>query len=280
MLSVTRDDIMRACEKAGLAGSVVCVHAALRSFGWVAGGGASVVDGLLASGCTVLAPTFSWGAYAVAPPRHLRPPRNGWEYGALTRRALLGIGSERVFTPDSMVIDAEMGAVPTAVLAQAERVRGEHPLCSFSAVGPAASNLIEDQRADDVFAPLFALAEIGGFVALMGVGLNRMTMIHAAEKRAGRELFRRWALHADGEVGLFEVGGCSEGFEQLAPALATMETRITVGRSVWRIFPAQAALEAAAALMASQPEITRCGDPLCNRCRDAIAGGPVLVGGN
>jgi len=49
-----------------------------------------------------------------------------------------------------------------------------------------------------VFKPLRALSETGGYVVLMGVGLEAMTLIHLAEQMAGRNRFRRWANGPDG----------------------------------------------------------------------------------
>ena len=74
-----------------------------------------------------------------------------------------------------------MGTVPASVLAQPGRVRGPHPLCSFTALGAQAQDLIGGQTLTDVFAPLRALADAGGWVLLMGVSLHSMTLIHAAE---------------------------------------------------------------------------------------------------
>jgi len=66
-MAVQGDDIRQAVRDLGLAARPLCVHASLRSFGSVEGGARAVVDGLLAEGCTVLVPTFSWG-FAVRPP--------------------------------------------------------------------------------------------------------------------------------------------------------------------------------------------------------------------
>ncbi|MEX1021160.1 MAG: AAC(3) family N-acetyltransferase [Litorilinea sp.] len=277
MLTVDAATIEAACRRAGLAEKPVGVHAALSTFGWVTGGGATVVRGLRAAGCTVLTPAFSWSAYAIAPPPHLRPPRNGWDYGAFPRRLLWKLGQTRIFTPDSQAIDPEMGALPAALLADPARRRSIHALCSFAAVGPLAASLTTGQSATNVFAPLRRLAAADGWVVLMGVGLTRMTILHEAERQAGRKLLRRWAYAPTGDAAMFAVGGCSEGFENLAPHLAHLERRITVGRCVWRIYPAQATLDAASAAIRAQPELTHCADRHCTRCRDTIAGGPRLA---
>ena len=53
-----------------------------------------------------------------------------------------------VFSTASNAIDRNMGAIPRAVLARPERQRGDHPLASFSAIGPLASDLVGGQHGD------------------------------------------------------------------------------------------------------------------------------------
>jgi hypothetical protein len=100
--------------------------------------------------------------------------------------------------PASNEIDDDMGALPAAVLARPGRVRGDHQLSSFTAIGPLAEQLMRDQAPLHVFAPLEALTDTGGVVLLMSVGLDSTTLLHLAEQRAGRTLFRRWANGPEG----------------------------------------------------------------------------------
>lgn len=271
---VTQQDIRRAVRALGLAGRPVCLHSSLRSFGHVAGGAPSVVRSFLEEGCTLLVPTFS-SAFEVAPPPHLRFQRNGWDYGVSPAPSA---GSDRIYTPEAQDIDRDMGAVPAAVLGWPGRARGEHPLDSFTAVGPRAAEFVGGQSPSDVYAPLTALAREGGAVLLAGVGLERMTLLHLAEKEAGRTLFRRWANGADGEPVAVEVGGCSEGFGRLEPYLRSAMRIIVVGESTWKSFTADEALARAAAAVRADPQVTHCGVPTCARCNDAVTGGPVLSG--
>lgn len=269
---VTQQDIQQALRVLGLSGQVVCLHSSLRSFGHVAGGAIAAVRALTDEGCTVLVPTFS-SVFAVAPPTHLQFKRNGWNYGAT---AAPNHGSERVYTPEVLDIDHDMGVIPATVVAWTNRMRGNHPLDSFTAIGPQAAKLIAGQTPLDAYAPLAALARMKGFVLLMGVGLERMTLLHLAEKEAGRTLFRRWANDAHGQPMVVEVGGCSEGFGKLEPHLRTVMRRINVGQSSWTLLPAAQALECAAAAIRANPQITHCGVETCERCDDAVKGGPIL----
>ena len=272
---VSAADIANAARRLGISGLPVCVHASLRSFGWVDEGAPAVVSGLLEEGCTILVPTFSW-LFAVPPPANLRRPRNAWDYDSWEASSA---GEERIFTPGSNEIDVEdMGAIPASIVSMPQRARGYHPLCSFSAVGPLARQLVTGQRPLHVWAPLEALAKAGGYVMLMGVGLPEMTLLHLAEQHAGRNPFRRWANGPDGAPIEVETGGCSDGFGKLALALRPLQRGCRVGSSRWLAFPALATVEAAAAAIRADPMITHCGRPDCGRCRDAVQGGPVLGG--
>ena len=226
--SVSQDDIRRAVRHLGLSGRAVCVHSSLQSFGHVSGGPDAVVDAFLTEGSTVVVPTFTW-ALGVPPPPHLRYRRNGWDY---RRDVSPTTGVGRNYMPATLEIEKEMGAVAAAVVARPGRARGNHPLCSFSAIGPLAGQIVQNQRPDDVFAPLQALAQSGGHILLMGLNLRRLTLIHLAEKLSGRTLLRRWANDATGEAIAMEVGGHSRGFEALRPHLPCLQT-YQVGSSQW-----------------------------------------------
>ena len=135
-----------------------------------------------------------------------------------------------------------MGAVASALVGMREAARGVHPLNSFAAVGPMADALVSTQTLLDVYAPIRELAAHGGFILLMGVGLQSMTALHAAEELAGRRPFRRWANGPDGQAVTVAVGGCSGGFGAFAEILAGVERRERVGNSDWRAFPAGVSL--------------------------------------
>jgi aminoglycoside 3-N-acetyltransferase len=270
--ALTTADVRTCIAGLGLSGGPVCLHASLRSFGPVRGGADALVDAFLEEGCTLLVPSFSF-AFAIAPPAGaMRLRRNGWD-GLRSPPA----APARVYDASSASVDSDMGAIARAVVRRDGRERGAHPLSSFAAVGALARELIAPQSAQAPFAPLATLAERGGSVALAGVGLTRLTLLHLAEQRAGRRPFQRWALGADGRPLMVAVGGCSEGFDRLDPALRPLERRATVGRSRWRVLPAAAALLAASGAIRAAPAITHCGRR-CVRCDDAMAGGPLPFG--
>lgn len=268
---VTIDDIRQAARKFDLCNRPLCIHVSLRSFGGVEGGPATVIDGLLAEGCTVMVPTFSM-AYLVRPPEnpYLRNA-DGYAMGSATNKM--------VYAPDSTVIDG--GAVASTIVAMPGRVRGDHPICSFTAVGPVAWNLVARQgtKFRQVFIPLHELTQQDGAVVLMGVRLDKMTYLHAVEEMARRRLFRRWANGPDGRLIEIEIGGCSRGFEVFWPYLAPFKVERKVGKSLWIVYSGlKAMLRAAKDVLLEKPGLTHCGSSLCVRCDDAVSGGPVLEG--
>ena len=270
---VTQLEIQAGIQRLGLAGQPVCVHSSLRSFGHVLGGAQTVVQAFIEEGCTMMVPSHSYD-FSVAPPQDQQVERNGVIYDALYPRANVGI--DKIYTPATKEIDPDMGAIAAAVLNFPGSVRGNHPLNSFSAVGPLAERLIAGQAPLALHAPLQALVEEAGYVLLMGVGLDSMTLLHYAEQEAGRIVFRRWANDREGHVQMVEAGGCSDGFEHLAPVLQPLQRETRVGESRWQLFPAKQAVQAVAAAIRKDPQITHCGRPDCERCNDAVLGGPIL----
>ena len=266
--------IRNAFENLGLRGQCVCVHSSMRSFGCsVEGGVEAVIDSFLEAGCTLLSPTFDYD-YEVYPPPHLRPERNGIsDYSIYDERVY---PEPRIFSTDSVdITKGDMGVLPYTLLRTSGRERGRHSILSFAAAGDVAAELVQGQSASAVWDPFRALCERDGFVLLMGVGLNRATILHYAEQLAGRTPFVRWANSQEGIPEVCEYGSCSEGFESFADVLKPIETGVQVGGSVWRCFPAREMVRLCVAAMKENPEMTSCGNPDCDRCRDAVLGGPV-----
>ena len=269
-MPVSSENISDALQRTGLAGRPVMVHSSLRSFGSLVGGTQAILDPFLDHGCTVMVPTFSH-VYVIPPPEGQRLERNYPDDEAFDEPVR---GRDMVYTCDSQEIDTPMGALPVALLAMEGRARGYHPLCSFSAVGPAAHDLVASQSPLDIYGPARELARMDGLVVLMGVGLTRVTALHYAEQLAGRELFRKWANGLDGQPIPVAVGGQAHGFHKLDPIVYPMETRIEVGSGLWRIFPAQTLLQQGSDAMRKDPMATHCAYEDCRPCNEATDEGP------
>lgn len=266
--------ISKAADDLALSGRPVMLHASLRSFGEPVNGGVdTLLDALLARGCTVLVPAFTEPQFGVAAPAGMRPSRNGIDYTALPRGTTGPDGA--IYSAGCGLINPGLGVLPATLISRTGALRGRHPLNSFAAIGPRSADLIAAQSPADVYGPIRELANQEGTILLIGVGLNRMTALHLAEQQSGRRLFLRWARRADGKVSMVEVGSCSEGFPQLEPALRPCAQTTAVKISAWRAYPAVQALDAATTAIATNQNITDCTNRSCLLCRDSIAGGPV-----
>jgi adenylate kinase family enzyme/aminoglycoside N3'-acetyltransferase len=272
----TEREIAQVAKHLGIGGQALCLHASLRSFPKLERGPKTLIDGLLSTGATVMVATMSGEWFGVPPPRHDRPACNAMDYVATDDQAASAPwrGFTEIYDPSRVEVDAWLGTTSAYVASRPDRVRA--PLSgTFSAVGRLASQLVSAETEADVFGPLRALRDADGWVVLAGVGLTTMTMLHLAEVEAGRRPFVRWMRASDGNPMRIRVGECSGGFERLAPVLASQERRALVGASRWRAYPARAVLALAVDAIRSDPSITRCGDPDCRECPDAIAGGPI-----
>lgn len=273
---ITDEEIADAAESLGIAGEALCLHASLRSFPRLKRGPKTLIDGLVSTGATVMVATMSGQWFGVPAPPHDRPTRNAIDYSATDEQAASAPwrGLADIYDPSRVEVDAWLGATSAYVARRPDRVRAPRS-GTFSAVGPLASELVSAETEADVFGPLRGLREADGWVVLAGVGLTSMTMLHLAEVDAGRRPFIRWMRAPDGTPMRIRVGECPNGFERLAPALAVEERRALVGASRWRAYPARRLLALAADAIRFDPSITRCDDPDCGECPDAIAGGPI-----
>ena len=268
------ENIKKGIEVLRLRDKIVCIHSSFKSFGChVEGGAQAFIDAFLDEGCTVLVITCA-DKFEVYPPQNLRPNRNGVsDYSYFDNKKY---SEPKIFTTDSNDISREdMGVIPFALLNMPTRKRGHHPLNSFAAVGRYADELVREQSAENVWSPLQKLCEYSGYVLLIGVNLDNATIIHYAEQVAGRKQFIRWANNLNGEPSACNAGSCSHGFNNFADMLRPIEKNVIIGNSYWRCFPARDMVDICAKAMLENPEISHCLNPDCERCSDAILGGPI-----
>ncbi|MGC9319109.1 MAG: AAC(3) family N-acetyltransferase [Armatimonadota bacterium] len=173
---VSGEEIVAGLRALGLEpGDMVQVHSSLSSFGYVAGGAASVVDALLEAlepGGTLMVPTFN----------HARP--------------------DAFDDPDDPVYDPRTtrsvnGAITNEVWQRPGAQRSIHPTHPYAAIGPRAQWLTAEHlelRTFDERSPLGKLTSSGGKILMLGVGMNTCTAAHVAETRAGAPCmgYRQW----------------------------------------------------------------------------------------
>jgi aminoglycoside 3-N-acetyltransferase len=153
--TVTHADIVAGLRSMGVQpGDLILVHSSLSSFGHVEGGAETVINALLdavSPNGTVMAPTFNHGAEAVFDPVQ-SPSYNG--------------------------------AISEAFRKRAPAVRSVHPTHAYAAIGPLASELCAGHLEAGTFgmeSPLGKLARRGGWIIMLGVGMNRCTAAHVGE---------------------------------------------------------------------------------------------------
>lgn len=270
---ILTEHLITAIDNLHLTDRPIMLHTSLRSFATAIDGGAdSLLDALLKRGCTVMTPAFTEPQYGLPAPADMRPARNGIDYA--TPHSGTAHPEDPPYSVHCGLINPHLGVLPAVLIERVGAIRGRHPLNSFAAIGPQAAALVNAQSPDDVYGPIRELGDRDGAILLVGVGLNRMTALHLAEQRSGRRLFRRWARDEYGQVRMFEVGSCSEGFPRLEPILSPIARTAIVGGSRWSAYPAQQVLTATTAAITAHQDITHCPDAECLLCNDAIAGGP------
>ncbi len=273
---IKREDFEKAFVMLGLSDTDVLIHSSIRSFGdEIDGGVAIIADVLLGLRCTILVPAFS-DAYEEKPVPQYMPERNGaGDYSYFLDRD--DYDANMVYTPESKVITTEeMGIFPAMILNRPGCIRGNHPLNSFAALGRRAVDLIGNQSPEYVYAPLGQLYNNNGYVLLMGTDLTSATIIHYAEQQSGRRPFVRWANDRNKHVIPVSVGGCSDGFNNFNNPLSPIGKTVVVGKSVWKCYNAREMVDICVQSIFKNPEITRCENPYCDRCKDAILGGPLI----
>ena len=161
---VKKEDIKAGLMRLGLKkGDTVGVHSSLSSFGYVEGGADTVIDALLETvgerGNIVMS-THS---------ANLSEDKRTPEMIALGISWLF-----RILPYDPSKTPVTTGIIPETFRKRKGVVRGLHPSLSIAASGPKAKVLSEGWH---------RLCELDGYILLIGVGLDRCTAMHLAEKR-------------------------------------------------------------------------------------------------
>lgn len=268
-------DFVKAINTLGIEGSEVCIHSSMQSFGVeISCGIEGIVNAFLNQKCTIMVPTFS-DMYEAKPIKKYMPERNGaGDYSYFYEKDYVNTEPFDVTSKEISVED--MGVFAKLVLEREESVRGNHPLNSFTSLGRLAPRLVSCQTNNDVYAPLRQLCDDDGYVLLIGVSLKAATIIHYAEQVAGRVPFIRWSYNKENSVIPVFAGGCSEAFDNFSDVLSSFAKKVKVANSEWICYKASDIVKICSALIKSNSHITHCGDRYCERCNDAVCGGPVI----
>lgn len=254
---ITFREVLTSLRKLGIENSrPVIVHASLSAFGRVNGGAETVAGALLAAFQTVIVPAFTYKTMIIP---EVGPEDNAITYGS-------GKDTNRMaefFTP-SMPVDKMIGSIPEALRKHPKAGRSIHPILSFAGVN--AAPILESQTLEHPLAPIEKLAELSGYVLLLGVGNTVNTSIHYGEYLAGRKQFTRWALTLDGIKECPRFPGCSDGFNALKETLEPITTKSQAGEAEIQAVPIPELLDAVQDRLKNDPYALLCTREDCARC--------------
>ncbi len=283
-----RERLMSAILELDLNNRPICVHASLGAFTPRIPAKA-LVECFLEAGCTLLVPTFTY-FFEVPPPPDDHPSRNGMHYTGssiipshqpLDKSGIKrDLNTRKIYNRHirSDLSLSDMGRFSATILEDPGSIRGDHPLNSFTALGPMATELIAEQNWEHVYSPLEKLTARDGKILLMGTDMTSLTFIHYAEEQSGRQLFIRWSSNAENQIRRTRVGSCSRAFNNLEQSIASSGTETWIQEARWRAFSASRILKQLTESIIHCPQITQCDNSKCLRCKDAVAGGPVATG--
>jgi aminoglycoside 3-N-acetyltransferase len=162
--SVNKEEIKAGLRKLGLRkGDSVGVHSSLKSFGRMEGGADAVIDALLETvgeDGNIVMSTHSANLVEVQ-----RTPEE----------IAMGVSWLFKISPyDPQKTPVRTGTIPETFRKRSGVIRGSDPSNSVAALGPRARELSEGWH---------KLLELDGYILLIGVGLDRCTAMHLAEKR-------------------------------------------------------------------------------------------------
>jgi aminoglycoside 3-N-acetyltransferase len=177
---VTRDSLAADLSRLGVRpGSVMLLHASMKSVGWVVGGPVAVVLALLdvlGPDGTLVVPTHT--PDNSEPSAWSRPPvpADWWRIIRATMPAF-----DPAVTPSRY-----MGAIAEVVRTWPGARRSDHPQVSFAGLGPAAEHILTGHPLDSALgeqSPLGRMYQLDGDVLLLGIGHGSNTSLHLAEYR-------------------------------------------------------------------------------------------------
>jgi aminoglycoside 3-N-acetyltransferase len=162
--NVSKQDIKAYLKELGLRkGDTIGVHSSLSSFGHVEGGADAVIDALLETAGkdgNIVMSTHSANLLEVQRTAEEIAMGISWLFKILP------------YDPDKTPVTT--GIIPETFRKRKGVIRGSHPSHSVAASGPRARELSEGWH---------RLLELDGYILLIGVGLDRCTAMHLAEKR-------------------------------------------------------------------------------------------------
>lgn len=161
-------------------GQLVMLHVSMRSLGFVVGGAMSVLDAML----DVLTPTGT-----LMMPTHSGDHSDpaGWNAPPVPAEWVDEVRATMPAFDPARTPTWGLGVVPELFRTWPGVLRSAHPAVSLAARGPLAADIVRTHPLDDPHgeaSPLALAYDRGVKLLLLGVGWNRATLLHLAERRA------------------------------------------------------------------------------------------------
>ncbi|MDA3875424.1 MAG: AAC(3) family N-acetyltransferase [Kiritimatiellae bacterium] len=248
--------------------SVICLHASYKSLGSVRGGPHTLIDAFLEQDCTILVPSFYYESETHPIDRNYK--NNGIDYDSIDELCTCSYEDR----PEQ--IDRSMGVIPKLLVSDPGSIRTRNPHDSFCVRGKHAKTIFRDENVLSVYSPYKSIVseKLRAHIVLIGVDFSSCTPIHFAEEKAGRTLFRRWAVY-HGKTVEVEVGSCSDGFEKLRSHTRELEKVDFLGNSEVRMYGFEEFIQTVSSVLGTSPSVVTCEDVSCLRCKDMAGGGRV-----
>lgn len=232
----------------------VLARASVRSFGALDGGAQTIVGALLATCGSVLMPAFTYQTM-VTPA--VGPPDNALQYQSTPDLSV------EFFHPQ-LAVHPSMGEIAETFRRHPRAARSSHPIFSFSGVN--AAEALAAQELDNPWAPIEFLADIDGFLLLIGVNHRDNIALHYVEQTARRRQFIRWALTPGGVVSCPGFPGCRDGFQAIAPRLDGVARRVQLGDAWIEAVPLRDLVHIGRSWIREDPEALLCHRQDCLSC--------------
>lgn len=243
-------------------GVPVIIHTNPAALNQVRGKGETLLGALFSFSEKVITPAFT--------PSTLVIPQDGLENNGIRYGSGADTNAFASIFSDSLHPDASTSPLASTILKLPDGKRSNHPVLSFAGVN--LDSVLLTQTLLEPLGPLRALSELNGWVLLFGTDLSNNSVIHWAEKEAGRKLFTRWAMTKTGIAECPSMPGCSRGFAKINPMVEAIEHKIELGSIPLRAFPIKVFSDFVKNLIQEKPDSLLCDEPDCLCCNDVRKG--------
>ena len=234
----------------------ILVHGSTASMGIDPRDAKSVLDNLLDLTGMLMMPTFSRNTLII--------PEEGPEDNAIIYGSGRESNLQAIIYNSSTPVDHFVGDLAEKFRQMPGIVRSNHPVYSFSGIN--MKDIILCQTIKRPYDSIARLAQLSGWVILLGVDHTQNFSIHYAETLVGRKQFKRWALTENGIVECLRFPGCNKGFGAVEKGLEKITLQFEFNNHLIRAFPLSDMIAETSIMISKDPLALLCNDDGCLCC--------------